>query len=74
MLEACILIKTIPTRVEEILTSIKAFEEIKKAYIVYGRWDIVAFIEITDYKRLKTLTSEINSINGVRSTETLAST
>ncbi|MCW3975102.1 MAG: Lrp/AsnC ligand binding domain-containing protein [Candidatus Bathyarchaeota archaeon] len=73
MLEACILIKVIPTRVEEILTSIWKFNEIKKAYIVYGRWDIVAFIEISDYKRLKTLTSEINSINGVRSTETLAS-
>lgn len=73
MLEACTLIKAIPTRVEEILTSIREYNEIKKAYIVYGRWDIVAFIEISDYKRLKSLTSEINSIEGVRSTETLAS-
>ncbi len=74
MLEACVLIKTVPTRVEEILTSIKARNEVKKAYIVYGRWDIVAFIEISDYKQLKFLTSEINSLKGVRSTETLAST
>lgn len=73
MLEACTLIKAIPTRVEEILTSIREYNEIIKAYIVYGRWDIVAFIEISDYKRLKSLTSEINSIEGVRSTETLAS-
>jgi len=74
MLEACVLIKTVPTRVEEILASIKARNEVKKAYIVYGRWDIVAFIEISDYKQLKFLTSEINSLKGVRSTETLAST
>lgn len=74
MLDACVLIKTVPTRVEEILASIKARNEVKKAYIVYGRWDIVAFIEISDYKQLKFLTSEINSLKGVRSTETLAST
>lgn len=74
MLDACVLIKTVPTRVEEILASIKARNEVKKAYIVYGRWDIVTFIEISDYKQLKFLTSEINSLKGVRSTETLAST
>ena len=74
MLDACILIKTVPTKVEEILTSIKKINVIKKAYIVLGRWDIVAFIETSDYKQLKTLTGEINSLDGVRSTETLAST
>ena len=74
MLDACILIKTAPTKVEEILTSIKKINLIKKAYIVLGRWDIVAFIETSDYKQLKTLTGEINSLDGVRSTETLAST
>ncbi len=74
MSDACILIKTIPTRVDEILTSVKKIETIKKAYIVFGRWDIVAFIETTDYRQLKALTAEINALKGVRSTETLAST
>ncbi len=74
MLDACILIKTAPTRVEEILSSLKKIETIKKAYIVFGRWDIVAFIETPGYKELKALTAEINSLKGVRSTETLAST
>jgi len=74
MSDACILIKTIPTRVDEILTSVKKIETIKKAYIVFGRWDIVAFIETTDYRQLKALTADINALKGVRSTETLAST
>ena len=74
MLDACILIKTIPTKIVEILVSIKKIKQIEKAYMVSGRWDIVAFTEVSDYKELKILTGEINSLNGVRSTETLAST
>lgn len=43
-----------------------------KAYPTYGRFDIVAFLEAEDYKVLKKITGQINSIEGVRSTETLA--
>jgi DNA-binding Lrp family transcriptional regulator len=42
--------------------------------MVYGRWDIVALMDVSEYKELKTITAEINSMKGVRSTETLAST
>ena len=74
MLDACILIKTVSTKIVEILDAIKEFKQIQKAYMICGRWDIVAFTEVSDYKELKILTGEINSLNGVRSTETLAST
>jgi DNA-binding Lrp family transcriptional regulator len=74
MLSACVLIKTIPTRIEETLAEVKKFKQVKKAYMVFGRWDIVAFMEVSEYKELKDITSEINRIKGVRSTETLAST
>ncbi|MGQ9542924.1 MAG: Lrp/AsnC ligand binding domain-containing protein [Candidatus Bathyarchaeia archaeon] len=74
MLSACVLIKTIPTRIEETLVEVKKFKQVRKAYMVYGRWDIVAFMEVSEYKELKDITSEINNIKGVRSTETLAST
>jgi DNA-binding Lrp family transcriptional regulator len=74
MLNACVLIKTIPTRIDQTLLEVKKFKQVKKAYMVYGRWDIVAFMEFSEYRELKTITAEINGIRDVRSTETLAST
>ncbi|MBS7645662.1 MAG: Lrp/AsnC ligand binding domain-containing protein [Candidatus Bathyarchaeia archaeon] len=72
MVKACILIKVVPTRVEHVLERVRGLKETGKAYPVYGRWDIVAFIEVPEYGRLKELTGEINRFEGVRSTETLA--
>jgi DNA-binding Lrp family transcriptional regulator len=74
MLSAYVLIKTIPTRIEDTLSEVKKFSQVKKAYMVYGRWDIVSLMDVSEYKELKTITAEINSMKGVRSTETLAST
>jgi DNA-binding Lrp family transcriptional regulator len=71
MLNACILVKTIPTKVYEILDSIKKIENVRKSYVVYGRFDIVAFIEAPDYATVRAITGKINSMEGVRSTETL---
>ena len=71
MVTACILIKTIPTRIENILKALKEFKETVKTYVVFGRWDLVAYLQIDDYHDLKEITSRINSIEGVRSTETL---
>ncbi len=45
---------------------------IRKAYFTYGRFDIVVFLAVDDYRTLRKVTGEINSIEGVRSTETLA--
>ena len=71
MVQGCILVKTVPTKVETILNEVRKMKEVEKAYIAFGRWDIVAFISVEDYRILKTLTSNINAIEGVRSTETL---
>jgi DNA-binding Lrp family transcriptional regulator len=73
MLNACILVKTIPTRIVATLSDIKKFKQLRKAYPVYGRWDIVAFMEVSEYRELKEITAQINAMKGVRSTETLAS-
>jgi len=72
LVKACILIKVVPTRIEQVLDQVKGLKETRKAYPVYGRWDIVAFIEVSEYGQLKELTGEINKLEGVRSTETLA--
>jgi DNA-binding Lrp family transcriptional regulator len=72
-LNACVLIKTIPTKIEEILSEVRKFKQVRKVYPVFGRWDIMALMEVTEYRELKTITAQINSMKGVRSTETLAS-
>ena len=71
MLNACILAKTIPTRTEKILKAVKEFKEVRKAFIAYGRFDIIVFIEVPDYQQVRVMSGKINSIDGVRSTETL---
>jgi len=71
MLNACVLIKVVPTKAEPILSKVKAIKGVRKAYFTYGRFDIAAFVEVEDYRSIREITEEINAIEGVRSTETL---
>jgi len=71
-LNACVLLKVVPTKADSILEAIKTIREVRKAYFTYGRFDIVAFLEVEGYKDLREITGRINEIPGVRSTETLA--
>ena len=71
MLSACILIKAVPTKMDAILKALKELPTVRKAYFTYGRFDIVAFFEADDYKAVRAVTSKVNSLEGVRSTETL---
>lgn len=71
-MNACVLIKTIPTRIAATLAEVKKFKQVRKVYAVYGRWDIVAFMDVSEYRELKEITAQINAMKGVRSTETLA--
>lgn len=72
MLNACILLKVIPTKADTILEIVKNLVCVRKAYLTYGRFDIVIFVDVRNYKELRELTSKINGISGVRSTESLA--
>ncbi len=71
MLDACILLKIVPTKANKILTTISQIAGVRKAYFTYGRFDIAVFVEVQDYKTLREITTNINSIEGIRSTETL---
>jgi DNA-binding Lrp family transcriptional regulator len=71
LLNACILTKTMPTRTEKILKAVKEFKEVRKAFMAYGRFDVVVFVEVSDYQQVRVISGKINSIDGVRSTETL---
>jgi DNA-binding Lrp family transcriptional regulator len=72
MLNACVLLKVVPTKADAILSAVKALKGVRKAYFTYGRFDIVLFVEVEDYRELRKITGQINEIAGVRSTETLA--
>jgi len=72
LLNACVLLKVVPTKADTILKEVKALKGVRKAYFTYGRFDIVVFVEVGDYRELRRITGEINEIAGVRSTETLA--
>jgi uncharacterized protein with GYD domain len=71
MLNACILLKVVPTKAQAILSAIKEIEGAKKAYLTHGRFDIAVFVDVADYKELRAVTTKINCIEGIRSTETL---
>ena len=71
MLNACVLLKVMPTKANTILGAVRRMIGIRKAYLAYGRFDIVIFAEVEDYRKLRELTTQINEIEGIRSTETL---
>jgi len=70
-LNACILIKTTPLHTGEVLQKIRSMKEVRKAFVAYGRYDLVVFASSSDYSDVRSLTSAINNLDGVRSTETL---
>ncbi len=71
MLNACILLKVMPTKASAILSAVKGIGGVRKAYFTYGRFDIALFVEVADYKELRAVTTKANSVEGIRSTETL---
>jgi len=71
LLNAAALVKIVPTKAESILEEILEIPEVRKAFFCYGRFDIAAFIEAEDYKDIREISKKINSIDSVRSTETL---
>ncbi len=70
-LNACILIKTTPLQTEDVLSKAQKMKGMRKVFIAYGRFDLVAFVEGANYPAIRQLTADLNSIRGVRSTETL---
>jgi DNA-binding Lrp family transcriptional regulator len=70
-LNACILLKTVPLQTDAVLKKVKSLDGVMKVFVAYGRYDMVAFVRAGAYPELRTLTGEINSTPGVRSTETL---
>jgi len=70
-LNTCILVKTTPLEAEDVLKKSRNIKGVRKAFLAYGRYDIVAFGEGAGYPEIRKISELINEIGGVRSTETL---
>lgn len=70
-MQACILIRVLPGKGVEVLEAVKKIPEVKSTYLVFGRYDIVAFVEAPTFEALSTLTVRVNATPGVKSTESL---
>jgi len=67
---ACILIRAMRGKVVKTLEGVKAVKGVVKAFPVYGRYDIVAFVDAADFNSVSKTSEEVNAVKGIKSTET----
>lgn len=70
-MKALVLIRITGKEPIKILDQIKTIQGVKYAFLTFGRFDCVALIEATDLAGIKACVKSIQSIVGVRRTETL---
>jgi uncharacterized protein with GYD domain len=70
-MQVCILIRVLPGRGFEVLEAVKKLPEVKSAYFVFGRYDIVVFAEASTFEAISTLVIKVNATSGIKSTESL---
>ncbi|MHA2407069.1 MAG: Lrp/AsnC ligand binding domain-containing protein [Candidatus Ranarchaeia archaeon] len=60
-----------PKKLKKLIDLLKKHSEVKSAFVVYGRVDIVVFIEAGDYQKISEISHTINQTPTVTYTETL---
>ena len=71
LISACILIRTERGRMEELAKKLSQIPEIKRAFPVLGRYDIVADVEAANGKQLARAVTKTMRLGGIVFTETL---
>jgi len=71
MINSVILMRVQAGKAKAALDAVKKFKEVKTAFLVFGRYDVVAFAELVSLEAVKELSSKVNAIKEIRSTETL---
>jgi len=71
LISACILIRTERGRMEELAKKLRQIPEVKRAFAVLGRYDIVVDVEAADGKHLARAVTKTMRLGGVVFTETL---
>jgi len=70
-LKACILVKTTAGKYGEVVKAIGNLEEVKRAFPVMGRTDVVVWAEVPNLRSLGRLAYAIGRTRDVVATETL---
>jgi len=71
MISACMLIRTERGRFEGVAKNLKQIHEVKRAFPVLGRYDIVAELEAENSADLARAVTKANRLAGIAFTETL---
>jgi len=70
-LSACVLIRTVHGKFEDVVKSIRQLEAVKLVFTTLGRYDVVVDLEVTDLSELGCSVLRMGNIAGVVFTETL---
>lgn len=70
-MKACVLIKVIPGKHKDVATALRRQSEVKKAFPVLGRQDVIANVDVSGTRELASLVSQIQALSAVKGTETL---
>jgi uncharacterized protein with GYD domain len=71
LLSACILIRTVHGRFEDVVKSIRQLKGVKRVFPTLGRYDVVVGLEVADPEELGGTVLRMGNIAGVVFTETL---
>ena len=71
MLSACVLIRTVHGRFEDVVNSFRSFKAVKRVFPTLGRYDVVVDLEVSDLKELAATVLRMGNFAGVVFTETL---
>ena len=71
MLFACVLIRTVHGRFEDVVSSFRNWKAVKRIFPTLGRYDVVVDLGASDLKELGTTVLRMGNFAGVVFTETL---
>ena len=71
MLSACVLIRTVHGKFEDVVESISQLGGVKRVFPTLGRYDAVVDLEVADHQQLDATVLRLGCIAGVVFTETL---
>ena len=72
MIAAFVLVNVDPGKENEVFKSLVKVPEIKGLKLVFGEYDLIARIEVEDYKSVgKVVVDKVRSVKGISGTKTL---
>ncbi len=71
LLSACVLIRTVHSKFEDVVRSIRQLKAVKRVFPTLGRYDVVVDLEASDPEELGGTVLRMGNIAGVVFTETL---